>query len=233
MPIGRSRCVITAWAADAGRAQERRADRGGDGAGPGRGPAPVAAAFRRQRAVVGRAGSGQVHELILPTIERTRADRSLDHRRHRVSEEGPAFGRGGAAVLRPARQAGQLPGRGQPVARQPRGQPADRLAPVSAAGMDGRCRAPRRGRRARGDRVSRPSRRSRWSRSGRPRGRRSAARGRADGCRLWQRHPAAHGDRRARAELCRRHPAAVPRCGRRGGAAAAAALVGPRPSPDS
>src|SRR4051812_25603191 len=43
--------------AAAGGAQERRADRGGDGTGPGFGQAPVIAAFRRQRAVVERAGS--------------------------------------------------------------------------------------------------------------------------------------------------------------------------------
>src|SRR4051795_7524867 len=43
-----------------------------------------------------------------------RRDRSLDHRRHRLSKEGPSLGRGGASVLRPARQAGQLPGGGQP-----------------------------------------------------------------------------------------------------------------------
>ena len=52
------------------------------------------------------------------------ADRGLDHRRHRLSQEGPALGRGGAAVLRPAGQAGQLPGGGDAVARQPHGQPA-------------------------------------------------------------------------------------------------------------
>src|SRR4051794_26595302 len=39
--------------AAAGRTQERRADRGGDGAGPSFSQAPVVAAFRRQRAVVG------------------------------------------------------------------------------------------------------------------------------------------------------------------------------------
>ena len=40
-----------------GERKERRADRCSDGAGPGLGQAPVAAAFPRQRAVVGRAGS--------------------------------------------------------------------------------------------------------------------------------------------------------------------------------
>ena len=70
MLIGRRRCGITAWAADAGRAQERRADGGGDGAGAGVGPASIAAAFRRQRAVVGRAGSGQGARTGAADIER-------------------------------------------------------------------------------------------------------------------------------------------------------------------
>src|SRR4051794_26905982 len=38
-----------------------------------------------------------------------RAHRGLDHRRYRLPQEGPALGGGGAPVLRPARQAGQLP----------------------------------------------------------------------------------------------------------------------------
>ena len=33
-------------------------------------------------------------------------DRGVDHRRHRFPEEGDTLGRGGAAILRPARQAG-------------------------------------------------------------------------------------------------------------------------------
>src|SRR5215213_7312673 len=39
----------------------------------------------------------------------------LDRRRHRVSEAGRALGRGGAAILRPAGQAGELPGGGEPA----------------------------------------------------------------------------------------------------------------------
>ena len=35
-----------------------------------------------------------------------RASRGLDHRRHGLSQEGAAFGRGDPAILRPARQAG-------------------------------------------------------------------------------------------------------------------------------
>jgi hypothetical protein len=38
-----------------------------------------------------------------------RAGRGLDHRRHGLSQEGTALGRGDPAILRSARQAGQLP----------------------------------------------------------------------------------------------------------------------------
>src|SRR3954471_25091155 len=41
------------------------------------------------------------------------ADCRLDHRRHELPQEGAALGRGGTPVLRPARQAGQLPSGGQ------------------------------------------------------------------------------------------------------------------------
>ena len=47
-----------------------------------------------------------------------RADRGLDRRRHRLPQEGTPLGRRGASVLRPARQAGQLPGGGDPLGRQ-------------------------------------------------------------------------------------------------------------------
>ena len=53
----------------------------------------------------------------------------------RSSQEGAALGRGDAAILRPARQAGQLPGRGELVAGQPRCQPAGRLSALSAGGL--------------------------------------------------------------------------------------------------
>src|SRR4051812_9483445 len=60
---------------------------------------------------------------------------------------------------------------------------------------------------------------------------RSAARGCADGCRLWHQHVAARGDRRSGAELCRRHSVAYLGVAAGDGAAAAAALVGPRTAP--
>src|SRR5829696_3891274 len=47
----------------------------------------------------------RVRELTLPMIERSGA-----------IEERPPLGRSGASILRSARQTGQLPGRGQPVA---------------------------------------------------------------------------------------------------------------------
>ena len=49
-----------------------------------------------------------------------RADRGVDRRRHRLSQEGSAFDRRGAAVLRAVGQAGQLPGGGLVVDRQSR-----------------------------------------------------------------------------------------------------------------
>ena len=49
---------------------------------------------------------GKVAELVLPAIERSGSSRGLDHRRHGLSQEGAALGRGDPAILRPARQAG-------------------------------------------------------------------------------------------------------------------------------
>ena len=45
----------------------------------------------------------KVGEMVLPAIESRRADRSVDHRRYRFSQEGRAFGRRGTPVLRSAR----------------------------------------------------------------------------------------------------------------------------------
>src|SRR6266481_3842545 len=69
----------------------------------------------------------------MAAVARSGPDRSLDHRRYRLSQEGAAFGRRDTPVLRPARQAGQLPGGGHTVDRQPRGQPAGRIPALSAA----------------------------------------------------------------------------------------------------
>src|SRR6478752_3600057 len=46
----------------------------------------------------------KVREIVLPEMTRTEPIAALDHRRHRHPQEGSALGRGGAAVLRPARQ---------------------------------------------------------------------------------------------------------------------------------
>src|SRR4051812_49267378 len=53
--------------------------------------------------------------------------------------------RGGAPVLRPARQAGQLPGRGDPLRRERARQPARRVPPRPARGLGRRPRPPRDG----------------------------------------------------------------------------------------
>ena len=135
--------------------------------GRGRRQAPVAAAFCRQGAV----GRGRCSPRCARCAAGDRAagaDRGLDHRRHRLSQEGQAFGRRGAAVLRPARQAGQLPGRGvavggqsiTPACRSPTGSICPRPGPTIRRG----ARRPACRRRSR----SRPSRRSRSTRSGRP-----------------------------------------------------------------
>ncbi len=167
--------------------------------------------------MVGRSGSGQGARAGAAGDRTPRADRGLDHRRYRVSQEGPAFGRGDAAILRPTRQAGQLPGRGH-LSRSPTTHASLPIAyrlylPLEWAAGPG---APGPGRGAGGDRLSRPSPTSRLEQiraaraAGLPRGRR------ADGCRLRQRHPAAYRDRRARPALYRRYPAASPRLGRPG-----------------
>ncbi len=44
-----------------------------------------------------------------------RPDLGVDHRRHELPQAGAALGRRGTAILRPARQAGQLPGGGVAV----------------------------------------------------------------------------------------------------------------------
>lgn len=86
--------------AAADRARERGADGGGHRAGAGGGKASVVAALCRQRAVVERSGDGQ-GERIAGAGDRTqRTNRGVDHRRHRISQEGPALGRCDAAVLR-------------------------------------------------------------------------------------------------------------------------------------
>ena len=112
-----------------------------------------------------------------------RAGALLDRGRHRLPQEGQALGRRGAAVLRRTRQAGQLPGGGEPVGGQRPGQPAGRLAALPARGLGGgsepRAKAgvPERS-------ASRPSRRSRSGRSRRRWRTACPARRRVGRCRL-------------------------------------------------
>src|ERR1700738_4287511 len=136
-----------------GGAQERRADGGEDRAGTDGGAAPVAAAFCRYRAMVGREGAGQSARDGAAGDREGWADRGVDYRRHVVPKERQAFGRRAPSVLRAAWQAGQLPGDGVVVDRQPLHQPSGRLSAVSAEGLGRRYRASEQGRRAFGHRV--------------------------------------------------------------------------------
>src|SRR5260370_99391 len=87
----------------------------------------------------------KVCELVVPVDDAACPDQSLDHRRYRVSQERRAFGRGASSVLRTARQAGQLPGGGDAVDRQPSCQSSDRLSALSAARVERRRGPPQRG----------------------------------------------------------------------------------------
>ena len=92
-------------------------------------------AFCRPSPLVGREGVGQGARDGDAGAGAPRADRGMDHRRYRPSQEGAALGRGGATILRPARQAGQLPSGGVVVDRQSPRQPAGGLSSVSAGGL--------------------------------------------------------------------------------------------------
>ena len=126
----------------------------------------------------------KVREMVLPKIERHGRDRGLDHRRHFLSQTRGPFGRRDASVLRPARQAGELPGRGLAVARQPLREPARGLSPVFAEGLGGGQEAPQESGRARRDRL--PDQAQDRARSARVGVRcRASSRCRADGPGLW------------------------------------------------
>src|SRR5262249_16009735 len=104
---------------DALRAQKRGADGSDHGARTDRSPpASVAAAFYRRGKMVGREGSREGAGTGAARAETPRADRSVDHRPHELSQERAAFGRGGSTILRRAWQAGQLSGRGDVVDHQ-------------------------------------------------------------------------------------------------------------------
>src|SRR5215472_17223164 len=76
----------------------------------------VFASFYWQRSVVGRGDAGQSGRVGAAGDRAQRADCGLDHRRHGLSQEGAALGRGRPAILRSYRQAGQLSSRGDAVA---------------------------------------------------------------------------------------------------------------------
>src|SRR5215813_7185841 len=82
----------------------------------------------------------KVRELVL------RADRSVDHRRHELSQARAAFSRGGSTILRRASQTGQLSGRGDVVDRQSRGELAGGLSAVFAEGVGERSQTSAQGR---------------------------------------------------------------------------------------
>src|SRR3954451_1545158 len=81
----------------------------------------------------------KVRDLVLPAIERTGPIEAwiIDDTGFpkNLPQEGPPLGRGSASVLRPARQAGQLPSGRDALARQSHGQSACRFPPVPAAGV--------------------------------------------------------------------------------------------------
>lgn len=58
----------------------------------------------------------KVRDWVLPRMVARGGRITVEHRRHRLSEEREAFGRRRAPILRPTRQAGQLPSGGQPLA---------------------------------------------------------------------------------------------------------------------
>src|SRR4029434_9073207 len=85
-----------------------------------RSAASVAAAFYWRGRMVGREGSREGAETGTAGAGTPRADRSVDYRRHQLSQERASFGRSGSTILRGAWQAGQLSGRGDVVDRTSR-----------------------------------------------------------------------------------------------------------------
>src|ERR671912_1222296 len=73
----------------------------------------------------------------LPEVEQHGPIRAwiIDGPQDELPEEGAAFRRGDASVLRPARQAGQLPDRRHPLGGQRACEPSGRLSALSAGGL--------------------------------------------------------------------------------------------------
>ena len=108
---GTTAAGLLPWTDDGLPTQERGAGGSENGTGADGSAASIAVIFCRRRGLVGRNGPRQSSGDGAAVDRASRTDRGLDHRRHRLSQKGHAFGGGGAAILRPARQAGQLPGR--------------------------------------------------------------------------------------------------------------------------
>ena len=103
--------------------------------------------------LVGRGGAGQGARDGVAGDRAARTDRGVDHRRHRLPQAGKAFGRRAPAILRTARQAGQLPGGGVAVDCQSC-MPACRWPIGCICRKSGRrIERRRKGRRAEGDRL--------------------------------------------------------------------------------
>ena len=181
--------------------------------------APVAAPSRRQGRLVRRRAAGRgaragaagprarhrrpVRVRRRARLRRWSASRLLvpARRRYRFSQEGSAPGRGRQAVLRRDRQAGQLPGRGQPVRGQRTIRPACRSPSgftYPRFGRTTRNGAPKPACRARSPLP--PSRRPRW-RGSVSRSLKACRRGGAGRCRLRRRHGLPGRAARARAAL--------------------------------
>ena len=127
------------------------------------GDTAAAAPLRLDLALGDRAARGRAGEGRRPAGGR--AGRGAGRGRHRAGEAGPALGRREAPVLRPARQAGQLPVAGLAHPGQGRGAGRRRPAAVPARGLVRRRRAARGRGRARGGRATGRSGGSRSTRS--------------------------------------------------------------------
>ena len=156
---------------------------------------------------------GAVRDYALPAMLERGPGPGLAGGRHRAAEEGQALGRGGAPVLRPARQAGELSGRGHALGRDRARQPAGRLPALPARGLGRGPGATGVGGGAGGGRVRDQARdRARPDPAGA--GRRRPAGGGGDRRRLRQRHRLPRRGHRPGPRLRGRHPGHDRACGR-------------------
>src|SRR5262249_7698705 len=101
-----------------GGSQERRTDCSGDRTSRSFSAASKIAAFCFRCAVARRTSIGQGERTGFTGHRAARPDRSVDYRRYVFSQARLAFGWGAPSILRPAWQAGQLPGGSYIVDRQ-------------------------------------------------------------------------------------------------------------------